>query len=567
MTINALESPKANSSRYYQVAALAGFAYAALILIMWGAFNPYSGLPYETGFPYTSEIASVLGGFLYGADPLRIHTSTFYHLSYLIAEALGIKGSYVPFQVVYAVLWWARGFLVFLILRKFLRQSLTVCYVAGALVVLHASDGALGWVGQLNQFGFIFWMLLAFYLLTLALQAAGRAWAAIFVIGACFCEYMSLWSYESQILLLLVWPLVLLFRWRPSPKLLVVSLAWYSIPAIYIALAVTRYAHSAGQSYQESVMRKGWSLGSLLADWYFNIAASLEFWNWPRGDWKAPQSEAYRLSLIAAIVFIACGIAFIRLTQENRRPNPFVGNIRTWWTLLGVGFVLLALSFPVYLLLDSARGLWRTQFLSGIGAGLVLTGLLGLASYAFVRQAAIALFLILGGVIAFFGTASAIQKSAFHRWIWERHRATIREILQVAPSVKPDTIIVLTLVPKDNDPFGHNMWLDMAIRLAYPDIPVAGIYFYADGTPSPGNNLKAGGDSWKWDGTGFPPVVRATSLADTVVVDYEPSGPGKLDATLPLFLCNTPCATELYRPGSIITGPISPIAKRRYRLN
>ena len=103
----------------------------------------------------------------------------------------------LPFQVVHAFLWWARGFLVFLILIKFLRRSLSVCYVVGALVVLHASDGALEWVGQMNQFGFIFWMLLAFYLLTLGIQAVDRDLAAIFVIAACFFEYMSLWSYES----------------------------------------------------------------------------------------------------------------------------------------------------------------------------------------------------------------------------------------------------------------------------------------------------------------------------------------------------------------------------------
>jgi hypothetical protein len=72
----------------YKTAALAGFAYAVLVLIMWGAFSLYGGLPFETGFAYNSETTSVLQGFLYVADPLRIYTNTFYHLSYLIGEAL-----------------------------------------------------------------------------------------------------------------------------------------------------------------------------------------------------------------------------------------------------------------------------------------------------------------------------------------------------------------------------------------------------------------------------------------------------------------------------------------------
>ena len=553
--------------RACQGAALAGFAYAALVLIMWGPFNPHSGFPYETSIPYMSETTSALKGFLCLDDGLRIQMNTFYQLPYLIGEAMGIQGSYVPYQVVYAVLWWARGFLVFLILRKFLPRSLSICYAAGALVVLHASDGALGWVGQMNQFGVIFWMVLAFYLLTLGAESANWALAGVFVIAAGLCEYMSLWSYEGPLLLLLVLPLCLLLRWRSWRKLAFIYGVWYCIPAIYIRLTILRYVNSPGHTYQQSVLRTGWSWRSLLGDWFFNIRASLEFWNWPHGAWKAPKSEAYLLATIAALVFIGCGLAFIRLTQESRRPNPLVESMRTWWTLLGVGFVLVALSFPAYLLLDSARGLWRTQFLSGIGAGLVLAAACGLASHAFVRQTArIVLFLAFGAIIAFFGSDSAIQKSAFHRWIWERHRVAIREILQVAPSVQPGTVIVLTNVPKDNDPFGHDMWLDFALRLAYPGIPVAGVYFYADGTPGPGDGWKAGGNSWTRDGAGYPQFFPGTSLANTVVVRYEPSGRGKLEAALPAFVCATRCATELYHPGSVITGPISPIASRRYRV-
>jgi hypothetical protein len=554
--------------RAYQAAGLAGFAYAVLVLIMWGAFGLHSGFNGETGFPYLSETTSAWKGFLYRSDELRIHMTTFYHLPYLIGEALGIQGSYVPYQVVYAVLWWARGFLVFLILRKFLPGSLSVCYAAGALVVLHASDGALGWIGTVHQFGFIFWMVLAFYLLTLGAESAKWARAALFVIAAGLCEYMSLWTYESQLLLVLVLPLGLLFRWRSWRKLAFIYGAWYCIPAIYIRLTILRYVNSAGHTYQESVMRKGWGWRSLLGDWFFNIAASLEFWKWPRGDWQAPKSEVYLLALLAALVFIACGLAFMRLTRENRRPNPFVESMRTWWTLLGVGFILVALSFPAYLLLDSARGLWRTQFLSGIGAGLVLASLCGLASHPFLRRTAkIALFLAFGAGIAFFGSASAIRKCAFEKWRWERHRIAIKEILDVAPSVEPNTVIVLTNVPKDNDPFENQMWLDLALRLAYPGIPVGGVYFYADGTPGPGDSWKAGGKSWTWDGTGIQPVFPATGLANTLVVDYEPSGRGKLATAWPAFVCQTRCAIELYHPDTRVTGPISPIASRRYRLD
>jgi len=552
----------------FQTAALAGGAYAALILVMWGLFGLYSGFFAETGFPFLSETSSVLKGFLYPLDPLRIQMMTFFQLPYLIGEALGIRGSYVPYQVIYAALWWARGFLSFLILRKFLPGSLSICYAAGALVVVHASDSAFGWVGPMNQLGSIFWMVLAFYLLLLAAEAVKWPHTALFVAGACLFEYMSLWSYESQLLLVLVLPVGLVFRWRCWRKLAVLGGAWYLIPAVYIRLTFLRYVGSTARGYQESVMRKAWSVGSLLRDWVFNIKASLEFWDWPRGDWKPPKVEIYLLSLAASIVFVACGLAFLRLTREYGRPSPFVGRIRTWWTLLGAGFILLALSFPAFLLLEAADSLWRTQFLAGIGAGLVLAALCGLVSQAVPwRVGKIAVFLVFGGTVVFFGSESVVQKTAVHRWIWERHRTAISEVLKIAPSVQANTLVVFTNVPKGDDPFADDMWLDLALRLAYPGIPVGGVYYYADGTPGPNDRLRVRGRAWEWDGTGFPPLLRGAGLASTLVVRYEPGGTGKLVETLPPYLCDGECAAWLYRPLFLISAPVSPIAARRYRLD
>jgi hypothetical protein len=534
---------------------------------MWGAFNIHSGMPYETTFPYTSETSSWFNGFLYG-DPLRIHTNTFYQLSYLMGEAFGIGGSYVPYQIIYALLWWARGVLVFLLLRRFLPSCLAVCYAAGALVIVHASDGALLWVGQMNQFGFIFWMLAAFYFLTLAFDSAHYGWAALFTMAACLFESMSMFSYESPLLLLLVFPLALLAKRRTWRRLAVLTAAWYCVPACYLLLTLRRYLAATGATYQESVMRKGWGLGSLMSDWSFNVVASLKFWEWPRGGWKTSESQAILLSLVAAMIFVAGGIAAIRVVRENGKTNPFVESVqsvRTWLALLTAGLVLLVLSFPVYLLLDSARGLWRTQFLSGVGSGLTLTAMAGLVSHGVSRRPVrTAVFLVLGAVIVCFGSISAIQKGGFHRWVWERHRAAMAKILRAAPSVKPDTIVVLTNVPKDSDPFGDSMWLDVSLRLAYPGIPVAGTYFYADGTRSPGNNLVAVGELWKWDGTGFPTAVREAPVANTIIVDSGQANAGSLVNVMPAFVCRAACAVQSYNPAAVITGPIAPRAARRY---
>src|SRR5690242_3510078 len=188
--------PDSPGMRICATVAIATFI--GLILIMWVPFTMHSGFNGETGFIYTSETSSFWKGFLYPLDPLRPYTNFFYHVGYLLSVALGVRGSVVPIQIVHASLWLARGLLTFLILRKFLPRHFLFCFLAGVIVLVHASDGALQWIGQINNFGMIFWMLLGFYLLNIALESGPPLIFILLTLSACLCVYMSLWSYEAQ---------------------------------------------------------------------------------------------------------------------------------------------------------------------------------------------------------------------------------------------------------------------------------------------------------------------------------------------------------------------------------
>ena len=541
-----------------RVAVLTGIAYALLLLIIWGAHNIYSGLPYETAFPLNSETGPVLSGFFY-SDFLRMYTSTFYHLSYLLSRALGMTGSYVPYQVVYALLWWGRAFLVFVLARRFFPRCVPVCYAAGALALVQSSDGSLQWVGQMNQFGFIFWMLLGFYFLTRAADAPGLRAAALLTLAAGFFAQMSLWSYESPLVLICAFPVALLISRGFSRRKLLIAAAWYCVPALYLFLTLRKYTQSVGASYQEGVMRKSWALKTILDDWFFNTLASVKFWAWPRSP---IESSDQWLAAAAVAVFLAAGVAVIRFApRESRTPQPRVSA-----TMLAAGLTGVVLSFPVYLLLESARGLWRTQLLSGPGAGLFLAGLAALLSLAAPRRFRAGVAISLALPVIFCGSAAALELSKVHLAIWERHRAAVAGILQQAPSVQPDSVILLDGVDKNADPFGDNLWFYWALRLAYPGVPVSGMYLYADHTPPPGANLKADGDRWKWDGTGMPPEVRDAPIANTIVIHRDPSGNETVAAAMSPALCRGTCVVDSYHPATRITGPVSPIAARRFRL-
>src|SRR5262249_49473620 len=150
--------------------------------------------------------------------------------------------------------------------------------------------------------------------------------------------YMSLWSYESQILLLLLFPLVLLvcgvLTWRRAAPFLV---PWYALPALYATLTVLKYQRSAGLTYQESVIRKSFALRDLLGDLLFNVTASVEFWRWPDNrlyalhDWRS-----IGLPLAASCVFV-CGGLVVAAMMRDRGPLQRTESAATWWSALGIG--------------------------------------------------------------------------------------------------------------------------------------------------------------------------------------------------------------------------------------
>ena len=414
-------------------------------------------------------------------------------------------------------------------------------------------------------------MLLAWYFLTLSYEADKPVRVVMLAVMACLAEYMSLWSYESQIILMLAFPVLLPALCRPRPRwrqFVALSVAWYAVAVVYLVLTFLRYSTDGGTTYQLSVLRTVWRPRVIAGDWLFNIAASLEFWTWVRNE-VTTTSYMVGLSLCAVTAFFAGGLVVLRWagTKDGRTgvvPPPKNGS-----TLLACGTIALILSFPVYLLLGSARDLWRTQLLSGVGSAVVLTALFSIGvSYAapvpkWVRNA---VFFGLGAIVVYCGSLAALQRGAFHRSLWERHRDAIARVLKTAPNVRPDTIIAFVNVPKDDDPFRHDMWFDVALRLAYPGTPVSAIYFYPDRTPAPGDNLRVESGRWKWDGTAYPPLVRDTSITNTVVIDYAASGKDALVAAIPPYICSEPCAPQLYKPAALITGAISRRAVRRYRL-
>ena len=566
-------SPERMGWRSALLFGIAAGVIAILVVCMWAPYTLLSGMPYETTFPLTSETSSTWDGFFY-ADPLRRHTNTFYHLAYLIGRLCGIEGSFLPYQIVMAMLWWARGLLVWAILRRFLPTQEMVCLIAGALTVVHTADGATNWVGQINQHGFIFWMLFAAWLGVTAYRSSAPWTRLLLALSMAFCLHMSLWSYESQIAIVAVLPSALFFL-RPVDlrRLLTLSGGWYAVVTVYMLQTIRRYVDAGSSTYQQSVMRDDLSLASVLSDWSVNTRYSLNITEWG-GSLAAGfgGSSLVPCAAVAVLVLIAGTIAVIAVQRRNstiKMSGRYLSSI----ALLCFGFALLISSYPVYLLLGSATTHWRTQFLSGIGAAFVFASGAALLSawipYRWCRGLALA---ACACPVVWLGVQNGIKLGDLHDRIWQQHRHAVSQVLHAAPRVKPNTLIILTDVPgppDDRDPFGDNMWFDVALRLAYPETPVAGAYYYEGGGSPPGARFVLSGSTWRWDENGFPPVVREAGVEDSVVIRYTESG-GQLLDHLPSVLVSESSrhVENEYRPEeAILPGPPDMRAARKYLIS
>jgi hypothetical protein len=535
-----------------------------MLLFIWGPFAMTSGMGWETYYTVNSETASLWRNFLYTPDPMRIHAGNFYELAYVLGGWVGARGSFVPYQILYAALWWARSFLGFLLIRRLIPKSAVLPFITGAIMLVHAPDFLIGWLGQLHQFGYFLWLLIALHLLVGALECTILR-AAIFVAAGWLFQYLCLWTYEAPLPIILVAPVAFAFvlkRKLDRSRASVVAF-WYVPSVIYLYLSYQRYVHMGGSGYQLGLMRKSFAVTDILSDWIFNVRYSLSFWSWQKVAGDMEPAQVFALGAGTLVVFAAA--AFL----VGRHPDERWEGVRDGrlWRLLCVGFVFLLLSFPVQLLLAGARELRRTQLLSAIAASIVLGCLVYLIA-GWIPPKALrpgAAFLLVAPIV-WFGACRVIERQASHRAQWNYHLTAMRDLVRGIGRLKDGTVVVMTNIPRDRDPFyAYAFWFNNALRLAYPRTEVAGVYYFADGQPEPSNNLRLSDNRWTYSGGGVIPLIQSAGIDQTLVLQFRRAGPPEVLPAIPPFVCAQNCSSDQYRPETrILPLPAAPEAARRY---
>jgi hypothetical protein len=181
----------------------------AIPAIFLGFYGVHGGMPWDYSLTYVSESNPGLAGFLYGGDPLRVYTNIFYNIGYLVPGLVNEQGNWVGYHLVYSLLWAAKGILVLNLCRLLDLRSL-IAAPAAVIAVAHGSDISIGHVGQLNQFGIIFWTLLSMCCFLGFLRCKGLSGYALLLLATAL-TYLALWSYEGTLFGLVLYPV--LFIW------------------------------------------------------------------------------------------------------------------------------------------------------------------------------------------------------------------------------------------------------------------------------------------------------------------------------------------------------------------
>lgn len=498
-----------------------------IVLGLWGFYGPWNGFNGETGLIVPSDISPGFDGFFY-VDPLRKFTSIFYHLSYLLSLWVDIPGSFIPYQIVYAILWAARGVLTFFLVKELVPNRPALAIFSALFSTMYVGDGSINWIGQLNQMGMVFWTLLSMVFFVYAQTSRSNTVGFILAATSAFFCYLALWSYESPLPVLVVFPasVAVIDQPRRGRRFALITFIFLLPIVWFLILNATRYLSILGAAtYQASVIRTEWSIRAMGTDLYHHTFNAFKFWDWPHvGMLKAPPGSY----LIAAIPFCAglvamVSVAFSAERRENRKTE-FIDS--RFLRFVAMFFCLLVAAYLVPILLVDNLSHWRTEYLPSFAVGSLLASFV----YALVGKKKVTFWIKIPGVllivlVSFYSIQCGVNSGLYFHNLWERHRVVIASILRDAPSVDEGTLIILRNVDITNDPFGHNMWFDMALRAAYPGTTIAGVYFHQDGQPAPGSSITFAEGSPILSTEGHPTLFHqfpTKKIINTLVFDYSP---------------------------------------------
>jgi hypothetical protein len=544
-------------------------SYVALTFVFWGVFVVDRGLPAETGMIELSDVRPGLNGFTYPYDPARRFMSLSFHIAHLLSN-----GSYLSLHLIFGALILLTGCLGYSITRLLPPRSRLFAYLVGAVSICFGADQGANWAGYTVQRQTTTFALAAVWLL---LAAWNRKTPWLLLLVGIF-QYLSLWTYEACLLPLLAVPLLLYLHTLRTvrTRFVLYCSAWSIVPIAKLTSLIYHNWILHEQSYEASVLAGNITVRALGYKLVFLVAKGLAFWNWPAYPYSLAsgcQAEVLRRAAVPVLAGVAILLLCAFVIRRFEDPDAFHPPLAPLKVIL-VSLFFLVLTYVPFIMLQGIS-LLRTQLVAAVPAAAVIIALVFWLD-SLVRMRGIVMIVVIG-VIAGCGLASGMFQQLELDHDWKGYRKIMKAIVEAAPCVKDDTMIVLVQVPTrisyslcSNDlafdPFRDVMWFNSGLQVLYPDTKLAGIYYRSDGSGSESIRFNFADKGAVLDRAGIGLEGNHFGYDHMVAFGFDQDRGAVLLDMFPTTSVPGAAKTETYSPKARITCDVPP-ARVRHRLN
>jgi len=269
--------------------------------------------------------------------------------------------SFVGFNIVHAALFWAKGILFFVLIRR-LTNNAALSLAAGILFILYPANDGLMTLRTMHVHAAVLYYLIAVYFLLEHWRQPRRAtllaiWAALI---------LSLGTYEAGLALIMLTPLLLIFvANRIDRAVILATLGWTIAPALHLSRLLFLYADGV-EFYLRSEVDALSRAPQIDEMFSAGLAAMKQvFWvGWRTGFEQLHVDLYLALGIIAAIV-VGATIWLYLPTKPVRGLD-----LRRSATLLMIAIIAIGLGFVIFLPTLYRNDTWRLHFFTPIGAAL-----------------------------------------------------------------------------------------------------------------------------------------------------------------------------------------------------
>lgn len=361
-------------------------------------------------------------------------------LPWMIAHYISPE-SFIGVQLLMILFFWAKAFSVYLILTLLRVTNKSNALFIGILFMIYPADTGLLALRAFSHHSGVFFFLLSLLFLVLSCKFSSK----LYLIPLVITHFVSSFTSEAGSILAFFAPLmILLFPRCPRSKKVAILAMWYFV--LIFSLVNYAYYWIAGGEYQSSRFERGLSgsvasflvdvlLGNLKAIWFSFIVS------WGNAIESLLAAWRYLPYAIAMTLVAAGGIWWHNFVSDDEEDVIFKArNVYVYGFLAGV--LIFLMGFFPFSITDIRDETWRVFYYSALGPAFFWGSVIYLSNRIIGKRWPYFSPLVTTAFVFLISVHALDQHSSFYNASLKQQRI-IESVIEEAPYLKPDTVIVL----------------------------------------------------------------------------------------------------------------------------